>query len=103
MACNSVHQSNTLSCEGGNNQRDQERIYEDPQGVRAVGKETIAFPSRAAATQQAREVIHEAPEIRKELVARLRDAFHVGTLMLDRHVLPEKLIGMQLNDLRSAA
>jgi len=69
----------------------------------AAGQETIALPSRASATLQAQEVMRETPELRHELVIRLQKAFQVGTLMLDSHLLAEKLIGLQLSDLRPAA
>ena len=69
----------------------------------ATGKETIALPSRASAIQQAHEVVRDAPELRHELVVRLQNALQVDALVLDSHLLAEKLIGIQLSDLRSAA
>ncbi|MDH3603336.1 MAG: flagellar biosynthesis anti-sigma factor FlgM [Candidatus Tectomicrobia bacterium] len=71
--------------------------------IPATGQETIALPSKASAIQQAREVVGETPELRYELVIRLQNALQVGTLMLDSHLLAEKLIGIQFSDVRPAA
>lgn len=68
-----------------------------------AGQETIALPSRASTILQAQEVVRETPELRHELVTRLQKALQIGTLVLDSHLLAEKLIGLQFRDLRPAA
>jgi anti-sigma28 factor (negative regulator of flagellin synthesis) len=69
----------------------------------AAGQETLALPSRASAIQQAQEAVRETPELRHELVTRLQNSLQAGTLVLDSHLLAEKLIGLQFSDLRPAA
>ena len=69
----------------------------------AKSQETIALPSKASAIQQAQEVVRETPELRHELVTRLQKALQVGALVLDSHLLAEKLIGIQFSDVRPAA
>jgi anti-sigma28 factor (negative regulator of flagellin synthesis) len=69
----------------------------------AASQETIALPSRASAVLQAQEVVQETPELRHELVTRLQKALQVGILVLDSHLLAEKLIGLQFDNLRPAA
>ena len=68
-----------------------------------AGKEAIILPSRELVIQRMNEVIQETPELRRELVAQLRQALAVGSLVLDSQTLADKLIGLQLNDMRSAA
>ncbi len=72
----------------------------EPSGTTA---DAIMLPSRKAAMRRARDVAQEAPEMRQELVDRLSQALQVGELILDSHILADKLIGTQLNDLQSAA
>jgi anti-sigma28 factor (negative regulator of flagellin synthesis) len=69
----------------------------------ATGQETITLPSKASAIQQAHKAVRETPELRYELVTRLQTALQVGTVVLDSHLLAEKLIGIQFSDVRPAA
>lgn len=72
-------------------------------GATAAAKEALVLPSRASAIEQAHRVIRDTPELRHELVVQLHQSLHVDNLMLDSQALAEKLIGVQLHDLRSAA
>ena len=68
-----------------------------------VGKEAIVLPSRASAIKRAHEVVRDTPELRHELVTQLHQSLHVDNLMMDSQALADKLIGVQLRELRSAA
>ncbi len=65
--------------------------------------DAIMLPSRKAAIRRARDIVQETPEMRQERIDRLSQALQVGELTLDSHLLADKLIGTQLNDLQSAA
>jgi anti-sigma28 factor (negative regulator of flagellin synthesis) len=101
MACNRSHQDPHRIDGAAPQEHGPEPSHLDSETP--VGQETITLPSRAAATLQAQKVVQETPELRHELVIRLQNALQVGTLVLDSHLLAEKLIGLQISDLRPAA
>ena len=70
---------------------------------RSGSPEAIVFPSRASAMQRAHEIVRQAPDTRADLVEQLRHDLKQGALMADSDILADKLIGIQLYDLRSAA
>lgn len=102
MACNRSHQDPHRIDGAVPQENGSEPLHLDSETL-ATGQETIALPSRASAILQAQEVMRETPELRHELVTRLQKALQIGTLVLDSHLLAEKLIGLQFNDLRPAA
>lgn len=102
MACNRSHQDPHRIDGAAPQEHGPEPLHLDSETA-AAGQETIALPSRASAVLQAQEVMRETPELRHELVIRLQNALQVGTLVLDSHLLAEKLIGLQFSDLRPAA
>lgn len=102
MACNRSHQDPHRIDGAAPPEHGPEPLHLDSETA-AAGQETIALPSRASAILQAQEVMRETPELRHELVIRLQKALQVGTLVLDSHLLAEKLIGLQFSDLRPAA
>jgi anti-sigma28 factor (negative regulator of flagellin synthesis) len=79
---------------------DQSHLEHEPH---SVGRDAIVLPSRTDAIQQAQKIAREAPEMRQELIAQLQHALHLGTLTLDSHLIAEKLLGIQIDDVRSAA
>jgi anti-sigma28 factor (negative regulator of flagellin synthesis) len=102
MACNRSHQDPHRIDGAALQEHGPEPLHLDSETA-AAGQETIALPSRASAVLRAQEVMRETPELRHELVIRLQNALQVGTLVLDSHLLAEKLIGLQFSDLRPAA
>jgi hypothetical protein len=102
MARNRSHQDPHRIDGAAPQENGPEPLYLDSE-TPAAGQETITLPSRASAVLQAQEVMRETPELRHELVTQLQKALQVGTLVLDSHLLAEKLIGLQFSDLRPAA
>lgn len=72
----------------------------EPSGTTA---DAIMLPSRNAAIRRALEVVQKAPEMREERIEQLSQALQREELILDSHILADRLIGTQLNDLQSAA
>ena len=70
---------------------------------RPGSQDAIVFPSRASAMQRAHEIVKQTPDTRADLVEQLRHDLKQGALMSDSGILADKLIGIQLYDLRSAA
>lgn len=86
--------------------RDQEQIIHTPrpdEGSVGGTKEAIVLPSRMSAIERAHQVIRDTPDMRHELVAQVSESLNLDALMLDSQALAEKLIGVQLPDLRPAA
>ena len=102
MARNRSHQD-PHRIDGAESQKPSPDLLNPGPVIPVSGQETIALPSKASAIQQAHEIVRDTPELRHELVNRLQSALQVGTLMLDSHLLAEKLIGVQFSDLRPAA
>lgn len=75
----------------------------DVQPGQTTTADAIMLPSRKAAIRRAQEVVQRTSEMRPERVDRLSQALKIGALILDSQILADRLIGIQLHDLQSAA
>lgn len=90
----------TARDDNNNNMKSSQTTIAEPSSTTA---KAMMLPSRKAAIRRARDVVQRAPEMRQKRIDQLSQALHIGALILNSHILADKLIGTQFNDLPSAA